>query len=191
MWCSFCQQEVPGELSADSLSLRCTYCGSPENNIPEAVDDVTRTRPQLPRLGTIREEMATNSTVPSSNGTCYISRIDELRREARQHQVNDSPATVPPRMAGFFLVVFVFGQLMSNWALLNSHYAAWLAGLIFSLAGITIALCSLLSQVGVQQKIIQRLMPPPASRHEESRPAVGTLQPHLSYGRADGQKVSA
>ncbi|MGI9519918.1 MAG: hypothetical protein ACR2NP_22885 [Pirellulaceae bacterium] len=188
MWCSFCQQEVPGDLSADSRSICCTCCGSPENILLNETSELAR--PQLPRLGTIREQLANQPVTNDKSSTrCYVARIDELRQAARQQQGSvEATAATPPRMAGFFFTVFLFGQFMSNWGMLNDHNAAWLSGLVFSAFGFTIGLCSLLSQVNLQQQIIQRLM-----TTSTEKPALAPVQhkPHLAYSEPETQKVSA
>lgn len=58
---------------------------------------------------------------------------------------------------GFFLVLFAFGQLIAYWAYAQSHYAAWIAGLVFSVAGITVALSCLFSRLSTQASTIRML----------------------------------
>lgn len=77
----------------------------------------------------------------------YIARIDQLRRDhASVDSATSDSHSAAAWFAGFFVMVFVFGQIMSQLALLSGHYVAWIAGLLFSLFGISIALGSLFSR---------------------------------------------
>ena len=94
-----------------------------------------------------------------------------------------------PMLAGFFLTVFVFGQLMANWALYSGHMAAWICGMLFSVFGVVIAIGSYVSQIRHQQRRIHQLESgqPVATRQQEQ--ARWDPGPHARF--SEGQKVSA
>ena len=72
------------------------------------------------------------------------SRLDYLANLPQQTKPDSNldtkkldPANI--QFIGFFLMLFVFGQVMANLALSSNHYAAWICGLIFSVVGLAIA----------------------------------------------------
>ena len=118
----------------------------------------------------------------NDNRSMYIARVDQLRRD---HDTVD-PVTSDTHSAaayftGFFIMVFVFGQIMSQWALLSGHYAAWIAGLLFSLFGISFALGSLLSRQNGRQS--------PAVLNVESASKIRSA--HADYKTRETPKASA
>ncbi len=136
--CDVCQQPSPGdrlEFPASSGS-RCV-CVTP---------DAARVPPLRPNFA--RPEVNWRAHELRSR---YMARVDQLRVETRDRQAQVSSeqqaaANNPPQMAAFFLVLFIFGQVTSTWALMAGHYAAWVTGIVFSACGITVALGSLIIQ---------------------------------------------
>ncbi len=123
--------------------------------------------------------------------TVYVARIDELKREQSNGDVHEQlEYSSSPPLTSFFVVVFVFGQFMSHWALLSGHVAAWVAGLIFSLAGITVALFSMRNQVQERGRILQEYRD---QLNELSSDEIqsGGLKSKLEYGKHDHSKASA
>ncbi len=111
----------------------------------------------------------------------YLVRINQLRIETRQCPFGDIPEQPldrepSPRMAAFFLVLFVFGQVTSAWALVAGHDAAWITGMVFSVFGITVALGSLASQIVSQRRSVDHLSNP-------SRPAQASVDFRRSSGK--------
>ncbi len=83
-------------------------------------------------------------TTPVQTPEYYSSRLDQLASLPQQTKPAADldtkkldPANI--QFIGFFLMLFVFGQVMANLALSSDHHAAWICGLIFSVAGLTIA----------------------------------------------------
>jgi uncharacterized membrane protein len=108
-----------------------------------------------------------------------------MQRTSRETAATESPAgETSLHFAGFFITVFVFGQIMSQWALWSAHYAAWITGLLFSLAGISIAVGSLVATVrsGQSGASIPRL----AENQRNSNH--GNRSP---YSRSEAGRVSA
>lgn len=84
--------------------------------------------------------------LPRSSGTeDYLARIDQLRHQARNElnipsESNDDRG---PRVGGFSLMLFLFGQVIGIWALACGHVGAMIIGLMFSITGATIGCASL------------------------------------------------
>ena len=128
----------------------------------------------------------------------FVSKIDHLRRDQiRREEQADSPTEIGtvshlPHFAGFFLTVFVFGQIMSQWALYSGHYAAWIAGLLFSILGISITLGSLVATLKERQRTTASV---PEKRYsasqEESINSEICLVPKARYTIPDSSKATA
>lgn len=125
-----------------------------------------------------------------------IKRIDEIQAtlEQRKQTANDSinPPTEPLRATGFFIMLFLFGQAITTWAFISAHFAAWLSGIAFSVAGLSVAMFSLLSQLDWQRQRISDLhleltARPPAKNVARSKAVTAHFTPEKSVN----EKVTA
>ena len=84
---------------------------------------------------------------PGDGGKDFIARIDVLRKQAREELVLADPiSNEQPRTFGFCATLFVFGQIVSLWALANGHIAPMVIGLLFSVAGAAFGIASFVTR---------------------------------------------
>lgn len=84
----------------------------------------------------------------------FFARIDVLRQQAREDlTLPDADSIEQPKMLGFCATFFLFGQIVSLWALVNGHVAPMVIGLLFSLTGACFGIGSLLNRRPVIETI--------------------------------------
>ena len=77
----------------------------------------------------------------------FFARIDVLQQQAREELSLAGPDSIEqPRMLGLCATLFLFGQIISLWALVNGHVAPMVIGLLFSLAGAGFGIGSLINR---------------------------------------------
>ena len=99
------------------------------------------------------------------------------RQQANEElMLADSDSIEQPRMLGFCATLFLFGQIVSLWAMVNGHVAPMVIGLLFSLAGAGFGIGSVLHRRTVV---------------ETSEPAVGTEQPFDNHQALEKRRITA
>jgi len=170
MWCKGCHREVAAVPSAAG-ETRCPFCGElARTNLP--VEGAAGTGQAAPSTQIFRTDSGhvqlsnpPRAALRSASSGSVQSPATDRRSSERQEVAADGLTSLAGKswinLTGFFVVVFLTGQMLTIWAFLIGHFGAWALGQLFVGVGVTVTFWLMIrhtARLGDQQRqLIGRL----------------------------------